>query len=419
MANSESSNYPKVLLFGHSFNDRTGMGITLTNLFADWPKVQIAVMANHIDVNLCERIRPCTIYIGRNVSKEKEFNQNINKKTLTAKIKQIIRHQYHKAGVRELIYKPSISKESLRLAQSFNPDIIFCCLGSLNSISLCAYFIDRMPNAKLVLYIVDDWANTKFNSRYFASYWRRRYNRGFRNLLNRASGYLSICQYMSDAYMEQYGKKFYPFHNPVNIKEWNALSIEPKYPDNIVSILYAGKINDDTRPCLSDLSKVVEELNNEGFNFILDAYTPDYSSNSNIFDGLSCCNVFPSIPHADIPRITKSYSALFLSLGFSKQSREYVRLSMPTKLSEYLASGIPIILYCPPEIALAKYLTNKECAIVCTENKLDILKEKVSLLNDSRYCAKIVLKSLKLAEDHKITIVRERFRKTMYSFITQ
>jgi len=35
--------YPKVLIFGQPFNDYSGGGITLTNLFKGWPKDKIAV----------------------------------------------------------------------------------------------------------------------------------------------------------------------------------------------------------------------------------------------------------------------------------------------------------------------------------------------------------------------------------------
>lgn len=409
--------YPKVLLFGHSFTDTTGLGITLTNLFANWPREQIAIMANHIDVNLCERIRPCALYIGHSKFSSKGSYQGKNNKTILTIIKQIIRHQYHKTGINELMYKPSILEESLQLAQEYNPDIVFCCLGSLNSMRLCAYFMDKMPKAILVLYIVDDWVNTKINCRYFSFYWRRRYDNEFRKLLNRASGCMSICQYMSDAYLEKYGKKFYPFHNPVDLQKWNAMKVDSKYPDNVISILYIGKINDDTRHCIVDMSKVVENINKEGYNIVFDVYSPDYYSNNDIFYGSSFCNIFAPIAHADIPIITKSYSALFLPLGFNKHTREYVRLSMPTKLSEYLASGLPIILYCPAEIALAKYLSSKECAIVCTENNLDELKEKVSKLNDCSFYADLVSKSLKLAEFHDVTLVRKSFRNIMYNFI--
>ena len=35
--------YPRVLIFGQPFNDFSGGGITLTNLFKGWPKSKIAV----------------------------------------------------------------------------------------------------------------------------------------------------------------------------------------------------------------------------------------------------------------------------------------------------------------------------------------------------------------------------------------
>ena len=112
----------------------------------------------------------------------------------------------------------------------------------------------------------------------------------------------------------------------------------------------------------------------------------------------------------------KSYSSLFLPLGFSKQSRAYVRLSMPTKLTEYLASGKPIILYCPEEIALAKFLADKDCAIMCTINKSVKLKESITQLQDKAVYEHIVKNSLSLAAEHDIRVVRERFRETLSRF---
>ncbi|RHK06303.1 hypothetical protein DW080_21420 [Bacteroides caccae] len=113
----------------------------------------------------------------------------------------------------------------------------------------------------------------------------------------------------------------------------------------------------------------------------------------------------------------KGYNSLFLPLGFSDESRRYVRLSMPTKLSEYLASGKPTILYCPEEIALAKYVISKQCAIVCTENNREKLKEAVVSLTDQKYYDQQVQIALSVAKEHDFTIVRERFKKTLLSFV--
>ena len=61
-------NFPRVLLFGHDFNDKTGMGITLTNLFANWPSENIAVFSNGIDYETIKKIRPCDVYSSKDLS---------------------------------------------------------------------------------------------------------------------------------------------------------------------------------------------------------------------------------------------------------------------------------------------------------------------------------------------------------------
>src|SRR5690554_6135498 len=49
---------PKILIFGQPFNQNTGGGITLSNLFRGWDKDKIAVvgtghMLKNLDANIC------------------------------------------------------------------------------------------------------------------------------------------------------------------------------------------------------------------------------------------------------------------------------------------------------------------------------------------------------------------------------
>lgn len=393
------------------------MGITLTNLFADWPKEDIAVWANDVEPNLCESIRPCAQYLGRirqvhNVASVKK------KLTLKDRFREMLRIQYHKSGLAELRANTTIEDNCLIKAKQFNPDIVFCALGNDVAMKRCELLMDRLPQSKLVLYIVDDWVNTKINNRYFASLWRRKYDQDFRHIMERSAGLLSICQYMTNEYKRMYGKTFYPFHNPVNITKWQSLKVESKYNHDIISILYVGKINNDTTPCLMDMVNAVKELNANGSSFVFDIYSPDFGSKAYLFEGIRYVHAFPAIAHEVIPSVMKSYSSLFLPLGFSKQSRSYVRLSMPTKLSEYLASGKPTILYCPEEIALAKYLMDKDCAIMCTNNEKGKLIEAIAKLQNKLTYQHLVENSLQLAEQHDIRVVRERFRNTLIRFIS-
>ena len=108
--------YPSVLLFGHSFNNYTGMGITLTNLFADWPKEKVAAWVDGVEPELCDSIRPCAKYIGR---VKTPFTKVAVKKKLTFKDKcrEILREQYHKTGFPELRANVSISEDEFALAK--------------------------------------------------------------------------------------------------------------------------------------------------------------------------------------------------------------------------------------------------------------------------------------------------------------
>ena len=42
----------------------------------------------------------------------------------------------------------------------------------------------------------------------------------FRNLLDKSSALMSICDAMSEEYKIRYNKDFIPFHNPIEIEQW-------------------------------------------------------------------------------------------------------------------------------------------------------------------------------------------------------
>lgn len=405
--------FPKVLLLEHQFDNRTGLGITLSNLFANWPKEKLAIMAPSINVELCEAVRPCHVFIGG--IRGKTATQSSKTNSLRSKIRRL----YYYLGFNEIRYKFSYSEADINKAHDFNPDIIFSCLGSLNSMRDCLAVIEQFPSAKLVLYIVDDWVNTKENNRLVSSYWRKQNDKYFRLLMDKASGLLSICPYMSEVYKERYGKEFTPFHNPVDYHQWSSLPINRKYEENIKSILYVGKINDDTKDCLLDTAAAIDRLNrntNSSIKYRFDVYTPNHLVYKDLFADFPDSKVNAAVPHSDILGLTKSYDALLLTLGFSKKSREYVRLSMPTKLSEYLAAGIPTILYCPAEIALAKYLVPNKCSLNCQERSIAKLSDAIKSLDDQTFCDTIVTNALGMAQHHDVFVERERFERTIQFF---
>lgn len=414
---NNTSLFPKVLLLEHSFNNSTGMGITLTNLFQDWPKDRIGIMSDEINISLVERIRPCALYTG--ITKKIKLNGTERNKALKPRnrILSSVRKLYYETGLSELVDKSTILPENLDKAKAFSPDIVFCSLGTLDRMRVCEVVHRSIPESHLVVYIVDDWVNSRVAERWPSFIWRRKYDKAFRRILSISSGNLSICEEMSRAYKERYGVDFFPFHNPVDVSYWTSLTPPLKYGTDTVSILYVGKINVDTEDCLLDCCQAVEELNSEGERIRFDVYSPDHRLKFDLFDRFEHCTLYPPIPHESIPELTKSYSALLLTLGFSPHSIKYVKLSMPTKLSEYLASGLPTILYCPDKIALYHYVHDNDCAIVCNKRGKDDLKQALLRLFDQEDVSHVVSNALTTAKKHDLPVIRKSFLNTLSGFL--
>ena len=402
----------KVLVLGEPFNDYTGMGVTLTNLFKEWPTEKMAVASNNLNIKLCEKIRPCSQYVITGKSSPAPVHRN--------KIVKFLRHElgkfYMRFGHSDLARIP-VSEDLKRCIDIFNPDIVFSTLGSLDRMNYLQDVMAYARDSKYVIYITDDWCNTRYNGRFFRKAWKKAYDDKLKEVLEKSALNLSICPYMSAAYKSQFGADFIPFHNPVDTRVWNSVPAIKKYGSDLKSIVYVGKINKDTKPCLKSMSRVVERMNSQGKKVIFDIYSPD-QKDADEFSGFRHTTVNQSIPNAEIPGLLKSYDCLLLPLGFSKSSREYTRLSMPTKLTEYMASGVPMIVNCPEEIALSKYATDSEFAFVCNSQSEDALYNTVlRALTDMASMVRVVRIALKEAEFHDVHTVREQFRKVMMACI--
>jgi glycosyltransferase involved in cell wall biosynthesis len=222
---------------------------------------------------------------------------------------------------------------------------------------------------------------------------------------------------MSDEYLRRYGVDFIPFHNPIEPQLWESVPFNKN--QKCQRVIYVGKINKDTEENLITMCKVVHKLILEGYNIKFEVYTPNYSGERvKVFSKYKNCYVYNAIPQNEIPQLLRSASILFLTLGFDKHSLNYTRLSMPTKLTEYLISKVPILLYCPKEIALYKYCTNNNCALWSNEGTNNLYTALKCLINKSGLRTSISDNAYNLAVNkHSAIIVRENFRKALLKAI--
>jgi len=108
----------------------------------------------------------------------------------------------------------------------------------------------------------------------------------------------------------------------------------------------------------------------------------------------------------------RKYNAILLPISFTEARRNMSEFNIATKMSEYLASGIPILAVGPQYAAMVNYLKTNNAAIVVDNCKEEDIKNAFTLLNDQSKIAVILnnAKKLELTETGTLPM-RERWLK--------
>jgi glycosyltransferase involved in cell wall biosynthesis len=121
---------------------------------------------------------------------------------------------------------------------------------------------------------------------------------------------------------------------------------------------------------------------------------------------------YPPIKHADVPRFIHKYDLLLLPLAFTQKGTKYAKYSMPTKMSEYMISGVPILVFAPSDCAVTKYANENKIAFTCSENNLEsVIQCLKKIMSENIVRKEIVKNAVEVAiKNHEINKENERFR---------
>jgi len=428
--------FPKVLIVGHYPGDFSGVSITLYNLFSQWPPEKLFVAScDPINKMLSKRVSHY-YHFGHNESKIRFFgyfnrSKNVSqilsleadklgeklnsisnepKLSTKAKCHNFIKSLLQKTGISFILRKYCVSPDFLKWIQNFKPDIILSMLGDLSTMDF-AIELKNITGIKLAVYILDDWVHANPANTLFPKIWCSIFNQKFEKVLKYSDIDIAICKKMAYEYSYIYKKNFLYFHNPVDINLFKHFN----HKDNDKFIIsYLGKINRETIEGLKDLVFALNLLGNP--NILLYLYS---GTESNYLNKLVTNNkniqIKKYVQHSNIHLVYLNSDLLFLPLGFTKKSRRYTRLSMPTKISEYMASMVPILLYAPPEVALTEYASSDNFAIILSEKSPFKLKSIIADIYNGKINTDLIKKNAyTLAQEkHNLEFICESFRNAL------
>ena len=430
-----STYYPKVLILGQSFNDFSGGGITLSNLFKNWPADHLAVISypfmlhnastaicqSYYQIGLEELSWRFPFSIIKRKFKSGKLKLDKEKRLSIISEKRSLRHilsfklvipLLRWSGLIHAVSKIQISRNLKAWMSDFAPEVLYIQISNRESINFALDLIDSLEIPS-VLHMMDDWPSTISSRGLFKEYWHRIIDSEFRMLLGKTNLQLSISEAMSEEYMRRYGKNFIPFHNSIELEHFNIERKIQQSEGNKLRILYMGRIGTANRHSLITFAKIISKCNLPEFSVEFDIYTKDYESvDSHKISRNNKVSIYKAVEHSDIPGLLVTYDILLLPLDFTDSGRKFSRLSMPTKAIEYMASGTPVLVFAPPETAIVKFCERNECAhCITTESYPEVSHSLVRMFTDSEYRARLALNSKRIAHQlFDATIVRQEFR---------
>jgi glycosyltransferase involved in cell wall biosynthesis len=319
-------------------------------------------------------------------------------------------------GLFHCIKRTELSEKFRSWLDYYKPEVIYA-QGSDRERILFALLLKSWLKIPLIYHVMDDWPSVVSSKGIFKKFWYGRIDRELRILFGRASLLMSISDYMSHEYKKRYGKDFIAFHNPINIEFWKKYQRTDYELNNTPTILYAGRIGLGIDSSLESFAKAILVLNKEleiSVKFIIQAAgKPDW------VDKYPCVEYRKPVTYNELPKVFSEADFLLLPYDFSEESIQYIRYSMPTKASEYMVSGTPIIILAPEVTALVQYAKKSGWARVITENNSAVLlKELRELVENKDLRQKIAFTAIQTAEEkHGSVRVTSEFKNLICSVV--
>jgi len=431
-------NLPKILVIGQPFNNDTGGGITLTNLFAGWDREKLAVacsaylLLDNVDPKKCNNYYqlghkeqkwkfPFSLFKRKYTSGTLSFQSNEVKNFTVPKsklrVKLIMDYFYpliDLIGISHASHTTELSDQFRRWLDDYNPDIIYSQASSRDGFLFCAK-VKAYLNKPMVFHMMDDWPSTIADKGIMKKYWQKKINQEFRDFLNVTDLFMTISHEMAREYKTRYQKDSLVFHNPIDIDFWQQHQRKNYSLGNPPTILYAGRTGLGIQSTLVSIAKAVESINNKlhiNLQFIIQtAEKPEW------VEEYSCVVHKGFVPYLELPKAFAESDLMILPYDFSTDAIKYIQFSMPTKASEYMACGSPILVFAPEVTAIVKDAREFGWAKIVTENSVEQLASAIeSLIIDEEERQHLSQTAISLAmNSHGAHVVTKKFREAICS----
>jgi hypothetical protein len=268
----------------------------------------------------------------------------------------------------------SRSQKIKNLLGDFKPDIVLT-VGIYSSWLTAAQFAQH-HNLPLHLIVHDDLSSAKL---LFSNRWL---NTEFGSVYRQAKSRLCVSPYMSEEYEKRYGvagSVLYPSRGK------NLRNYIPNRLDSInentrpLTIIFGGTVNQYS-PQLRTVADCLEKIGGK-----LIIYGPTTQASAiNLGLGADNIQIEGLLPaNQFIDRIRAEADVLLVPMSFASKDRTNMQLGFPSKLTDYTAVGLPLLIYGPSYCSAVRWANENPgvAEVVTSEDSCSIILALKRLLS--------------------------------------
>jgi len=343
----DRSALPRVLIVSDTpFSEYHGAGVTMTTLFDGWPADRLAMFYNAWSP--MKSMRPQ----DERCARVRSFRMPGPGGRLD--------WVKHRLGLAPNWWDDLSPAWHRRWLRQFRPDAVYSMFLDLNTFGYAAW-IARLLDVPHICHITDDVTPS------IPAFGVER----FKRTLAAAAQRIAISEEMKEQYEALTGSEFLVFHN--GAKAFPQHLPTPSAGRETV-VRYLGSVSVIQHAALAETAEAVRQANAGGTPCRLEIVGSfwDEALDASFVDGTMVQRVGPYVPNDLWDELLHSADVLLIPVAFAGNDLD-VKLSLPTKLLEYLSTSTPVLVYAPSDAAPVRFCRRNQFGSVVDEHDPDAL----------------------------------------------